>query len=93
VSLLDDSCAAHFFIADVSSSVFIQPLLLIDFVQKYLNIDVSNRKLTKPEHTKVWRFSPSRIQNGLFNVELHMHIICCCFLNFAALEGCQGCED
>ena len=46
-----------FFIADVSSSVFIEPLLLIDFVQKTLKIGVLNRKLTKPEHAKVCGFS------------------------------------
>ncbi|PAN13868.1 hypothetical protein PAHAL_2G369600 [Panicum hallii] len=40
-------------LVDVSSSVFIQPLLLIDFVQKTLKIDVLNRKLTKPEHAKL----------------------------------------
>ncbi|CAN6205328.1 unnamed protein product [Urochloa humidicola] len=38
---------------DVSSTVFIQPLLLIDFVQKILKIDVLNRKLTKPEYNKL----------------------------------------
>lgn len=40
-------------LVDVSSSVFIQPLLLIDFVEKRLKIDVSNRKLTKPEYAKL----------------------------------------
>ncbi|KAG2636871.1 protein argonaute 18-like isoform X3 [Panicum virgatum] len=39
-------------LVDVSSSVFIEPLLLIDFVQKTLKID-ANRKLTKPDHAKL----------------------------------------
>ncbi|CAL5072784.1 unnamed protein product [Urochloa decumbens] len=38
---------------DVSSTVFIQPLLLIEFVQKTLKIDVLNRKLTKPEYARL----------------------------------------
>ncbi|CAD6213820.1 unnamed protein product [Miscanthus lutarioriparius] len=40
-------------IADVSSSVFIQPLLLIEFVQKILKMDVVDRNLTKPEYDKL----------------------------------------
>ncbi|WVZ54467.1 hypothetical protein U9M48_005254 [Paspalum notatum var. saurae] len=42
-----------FSIPDVSSPVFIQPLLLTEFVQKILNIDILDRKLTKPEHSKL----------------------------------------
>ncbi|CAL5086789.1 unnamed protein product [Urochloa decumbens] len=38
---------------DVSSTVFIQPLLLIEFVQKTLKIDVLNRKLSKPEYARL----------------------------------------
>ncbi|NP_001352995.1 Protein argonaute 18 [Zea mays] len=40
-------------IADVSSSVFVQPLLLIEFVQKILKIDAVDRNLTKPEYDKL----------------------------------------
>ncbi|XP_066394820.1 protein argonaute 1C-like isoform X2 [Miscanthus floridulus] len=40
-------------IADVSSSVFVQPLLLIDFVQKTLKIDIVDRNLTEPEYDKL----------------------------------------
>ncbi|CAN6175364.1 unnamed protein product [Urochloa humidicola] len=38
---------------DVSSTVFLQPLLLIEFVQKTLGIDALNRKLTKPEYAQL----------------------------------------
>ncbi|WVZ65882.1 hypothetical protein U9M48_015173 [Paspalum notatum var. saurae] len=37
----------------VSSPVFIQPLLLTEFVQKILNIDILDRNLTKPECSKL----------------------------------------
>ncbi|CAD6223817.1 unnamed protein product [Miscanthus lutarioriparius] len=40
-------------IADVSSSVFVQPLLLIDFVQKTLKTDIVDRNLTEPEYDKL----------------------------------------
>ncbi|OQU89939.1 hypothetical protein SORBI_3002G298201 [Sorghum bicolor] len=39
-------------IADVYSSILVQPLLLIDFVQKILKIDV-DRNLTEPEYDKL----------------------------------------
>ncbi|KAF8700759.1 hypothetical protein HU200_034115 [Digitaria exilis] len=55
-------------LVDLSSSVFIQPLQLLDFVQKTLGKDALNRKLTKPEYTKACTFSPARIQNALCNV-------------------------
>ncbi|KAJ1290855.1 hypothetical protein BS78_02G274800 [Paspalum vaginatum] len=38
---------------DVSSPVFIQPLLLTEFVQRILNIDIVDRNLTKPEYFKL----------------------------------------
>ncbi|KAF8759230.1 hypothetical protein HU200_010260 [Digitaria exilis] len=42
-------------LVDLSSSVFIQPLQLLDFVQKTLGKDALNRKLTKPEYTKLFK--------------------------------------
>jgi hypothetical protein len=48
----------------VYSSILVQPLLLIDFVQKILKIDV-DRNLTEPEYDKVSMFSPALIQNAM----------------------------
>ena len=55
----------NFSIVDVSSSVFVQPLLLIDFVQKTLKIDIVDRNLTEPEYDKVSTLSPALIQNAM----------------------------
>ena len=44
----------NFSILDVSSSVFVQSLLLIDFVQKILKIDVVDTNLTEPEYDVVF---------------------------------------
>ena len=43
--------------ADVSSTVPIELLLLIDFVQKIFKIDILNGKFTKAEYAKVHIFS------------------------------------
>jgi eukaryotic translation initiation factor 2C len=48
----------------VCSSIFVQPLLLIDFVQKILKIDV-DRNLTEHEYDKVSMLSPALIQNAM----------------------------
>ncbi|WVZ72608.1 hypothetical protein U9M48_021039 [Paspalum notatum var. saurae] len=44
-----------FVTVDVSSTVSIQPLLLIDFVQNILKIDLLDRNLIKPEYEKLLR--------------------------------------
>nr|CAB3457911.1 unnamed protein product [Digitaria exilis]CAB3502506.1 unnamed protein product [Digitaria exilis]CAB3502510.1 unnamed protein product [Digitaria exilis] len=77
-------------LVDLSSSVFIQPLQLLDFVQKTLGKDALNRKLTKPEYTKACTFSPARIQNALCNVKLLMYIRCCSFLNLQLFKAVRG---
>ncbi|XP_039841765.1 protein argonaute 18-like [Panicum virgatum] len=41
------------FVVDVSSTVPIEPLLLIDFVQKIFKIDILNGKFTKAEYAKL----------------------------------------
>nr|CAB3454270.1 unnamed protein product [Digitaria exilis] len=76
-------------LVDLSSSVFIQPLQLLDFVQKTLGKDALNRKLTKPEYTKACTFSPARIQNALCNVKLLMYIRCS-FLNLQLFRAVRG---
>ena len=58
----------NFSIVDVSSSVFVQPLLLIDFVQKTLKIDIVDRNLTEPEYDKVSTLSPALIQNAMCKI-------------------------
>lgn len=78
-----------FFHADLSSSVFIQPLLLVGCAQKTQGIDALNRKL-KPEYTKVCTFSSARIQNALCNIKLLMYIRCCSFLNLLLLRAVSG---
>jgi len=41
------------FVVDVSSTVPIEPLLLIDFIQKIFKIDILNGKFTKAEYAKL----------------------------------------
>lgn len=43
--------------ADMSSTAFIEPLNVIDFVQELLNRDVSSRPLSDPERITVSDFS------------------------------------
>jgi hypothetical protein len=65
---------SKFSVADVSSSVFVQPLLLIEFVQKILKIDAVDRNLTKPEYDKVSMLYPALIQNALCKSKLQMYV-------------------
>ncbi|KAG2611882.1 hypothetical protein PVAP13_4KG232410 [Panicum virgatum] len=51
------------FVVDVSSTVPIEPLLLIDFVQKIFKIDILNGKFTKAEYAKLLKaLSDMRIE-------------------------------
>ena len=57
------------------SSIFVQSLLLIDFVQKI------DRNLTEPEYDKVSTLSPALIQNAMCK---RTSDVWCCFLNFSS---------
>jgi hypothetical protein len=81
---------SNFSTADVSSSVFVQPLLLIEFVQKIQKIDVVDRNLTKHEYDKVSMLSPELMQNALCKSEIQMYVV---VFWISALEGPLGCED
>lgn len=50
--------------ADMSSTAFIEPLPVIDFVQQLLNRDVSSRPLSDADRVKV-RLSLFSIPNNL----------------------------